>query len=748
MQRLIFVKLPGRSLCLSSQLFLVTDETHSDLEYILHSKIATANDLTLLQNAITKPVEEYLNYTTSHAISPPSQLFQDLKSQFGRIKFLDSLFDRALRIRSHLGDWCADRYWGFALAEERSKKMESRVEKAARSEGSTALADFQIEEISKAMGIISNHDFGSPRADQSDLSHKVRQLCAYLKHHFERETDHRCIVFVEHRSTAYLLHKVFEQVGGPHLHPGLLIGASNGRLDDIQSTFRNQVVTLIKFRMGELNCLFATSVAEEGLDIPDCNLVVRFDICKTMIQYVQSRGRARHKNSKLLHMKEKENWDHDNTLSENRGAEHVMRAFCKGLPTDRQLDGDDDTEFTRDMVSLYPTYTIASTGAKITFGSALQILSHFVDSLPKEGEEALQPTYITTNHGGRFICEVVIPEPSPVRSATSESMTRKSLAKRSAAFKACKELVLARHLDPNLVPVYTKRLPSMRNAALALSSKQTDMYDMRVKPRVWEDKRGSMPSAVYLIHIDFSEGLDRSHQPMLLVTRSPMPAFPEFPLFLNDGRKTNVRLTTLSPACKVSEAELTKFTSFTLRVFKDLYNKTYEFDVAKMSYWLVPFGQSAQPANINSASLELIDWTTLDYVCRVPKGFQWTPKIPDSFLVDKFFIDPGDGGRRFYSSRVAPEYKPSSPIPDGCAASKRQTDILDYTVSLWKNTRNRKKWNPNQPVLEAKKMLHRRNMLAEPTTKEEQDSSRVRSFICPEPLVISAVCVFQVRLIF
>jgi endoribonuclease Dicer len=734
----MFVKLPRVYLCSCDQLLSSANVKHSDLEHILHSRIATASDLTLLQNAFPRPCEEFLDYTTSHAISPPSQLFQELKGRFSSIKFLDSLFDQAVKLRSHLGDWCADRYWGFALAEERSKKMESRVEKAARSDGSTALADFQIEEIGKAMAIISNHDFGSPRADYSDLSDKVRQLSRYLQHHYERPTNDRCIVFVEQRATAYLLHKVFEKIGGPHLHPGLLIGASNGRLDDMQSTFRSQVVTLIRFRKGELNCLFATSVAEEGLDIPDCNLVVRFDICKTMIQYVQSRGRARHKNSKLLHMKEKDNWDHGNTLRENRGAEAVMRIFCNDLPDDRQLDGDNDMVFTQDMISLYPTHTIASTGAKITFGSALQILSHFVDTLPKEGEEALQPTYITTNQGGRFVCEVVIPEPSPIRSATGDSMTRKSLAKRSAAFKACKELVLSKHLDSNLVPVYTKKLPSMRNAALALSSKQTGMYDMRVKPRIWETQQGSV---VYLTHIDVSEGLGRPHQPLLLVTRSPMPNFPKFPLFLNDGRKTDVELTSFATACSVSEAELTKFTSFTLKIFKDLYNKTYEFDVVKMPYWLIPSKQSTQLADGKSATLQLVDWTILDYVCENNKGFRWTPDMPDSFLIDKFFIDPGDGGRRFYSSRVAPEYKPSSPIPEGCAASKRQTDIMDYTVSLWKNTRNKKKssWNPDQPVLEAEKMLHRRNMLAEPSSKEERDSSKVRSFICPEPLVISAV---------
>ncbi|KAG9584750.1 dicer-like protein 1, partial [Aureobasidium melanogenum] len=635
-----------------------------DLEIILHSKIATARDLTLLQNTVARPQEMFLNYTTFHAICPPSQLFQDLKMRFGSIKCLGSLFDNAVRIRSHLGDWCADRYWGFALAEERSKKMESRVQQAARSSNSMEEVDLELEQIRKAMEIISNHDFGRPQADLSDLSEKVKDLHTYLAAHYGRSTDDRCIVFVEQRSTAYLLHQVFEKVGGPHLRAGLLIGASNGRLDDVQSTFRGQVVTLIKFRKGGLNCLFATSVAEEGLDVPDCNLVVRFDVCKTMIQYVQSRGRARRKNSRFLHMKEKHNWDHDNVLREIHGAEMVMRTFCKDLPADRQLDGDNDLVFTQEMINLYPTHTIPGTGAKITFGSALQILSHFVDSLPKEGEEALQPTYIVTNQRERFVCEVVIPEPSPVRSVIGDPMTKKSLAKRSAAFRACKELVFTKHLNSHLVPVYTKKLPSMRNAALALSSKQT-----------------------------------------------------------------------------VTEAELVKFNLFTLSISKDLYNKTYEFDLLNMSYWLVPFNQSAQLVDTQDTPFQLIDWATLNYLCENNKGVQWSLNMSDSLLVDKFFIDPWDGGRRFFSTRVATEYKPSDPVPEGCVASRRQADIINYTVSLWRKTRETKKtsWNLEQPVLEAEKILHRRNMLAEPTAKEAQDAAKVRSFICPEPLIISAL---------
>jgi ERCC4-related helicase len=50
-----------------------------------------------------------------------------------------------------------------------------------------------------------------------------------------------------------------------------------------------------EFRTGEINVLIATAIVEEGLDIPKCNLVFRFNKPPNFSSYMQSKGRARAK---------------------------------------------------------------------------------------------------------------------------------------------------------------------------------------------------------------------------------------------------------------------------------------------------------------------------------------------------------------------------------------------------------------------------------------------------------------------
>jgi len=48
--------------------------------------------------------------------------------------------------------------------------------------------------------------------------------------------------------------------------------------------------------------MVASDVLEEGIDIPKCNLVVKFDLPKNYRSYIQSKGRARHITSKYYIM--------------------------------------------------------------------------------------------------------------------------------------------------------------------------------------------------------------------------------------------------------------------------------------------------------------------------------------------------------------------------------------------------------------------------------------------------------------
>lgn len=61
--------------------------------------------------------------------------------------------------------------------------------------------------------------------------------------------------------------------------------------------FKKQENVLRHFRQHKFNLLIATCIVEEGLDIPKCNLVCRFDFPKTFRSYVQSKGRARARDS-------------------------------------------------------------------------------------------------------------------------------------------------------------------------------------------------------------------------------------------------------------------------------------------------------------------------------------------------------------------------------------------------------------------------------------------------------------------
>ena len=72
---------------------------------------------------------------------------------------------------------------------------------------------------------------------------------------------------------------------------GQSAGSSKGKIKESQCLGKKQKEVMRKFHDGVCNLLVSTSVLEEGVDVPACNLVIRFDGVKTYCDYVQSKGK-------------------------------------------------------------------------------------------------------------------------------------------------------------------------------------------------------------------------------------------------------------------------------------------------------------------------------------------------------------------------------------------------------------------------------------------------------------------------
>lgn len=745
-----------------------------DLETLLQCRIATTTDMSLAKS-VHKPQESVWQYAPTREEDCQTPFLRFLRSKYGEQSVFEGVFERAAQIAAHLGIWCADNYLINTISLQKCQRYQQSAKKKLH--GASTVEDYNkaMQEVVDVIDYVqlegerftasSTRDLtkllhdgkltGKYHADNI-ISRKVAMLWHNLAQEFERETDYRCIVFVDQKQTARLLARLFKILDAHHLKADFVVGSSSSNdLEDGKFSFRNQVLSLSRFRRGQVNCLFATSVAEEGLDVPDCNLVVRFDIYKTMIQYVQSRGRARKRNSKFIHMIQKDNSIHRNLISEVFSGEQQMRDFCNNLPADREIAGNQGLEQLLDSEVHLEVYQEKSTGAKLTYANAMNVLAHFVSAIPTNSEEPQHPTYVVLPYGSEFVSEVVLPGESPIPSAIGKVRRKKALAKRSAAFSACMRLRHKKFLDEQFLPIYQKKLPMMRNALLASGMKKCSQYKMRTKPTVWEETRGTIPSEVFVTLIDLTNGpLERPHKPLLLLTRTPMPQFPTFPMYLHNGNQvmaSSIGLTTTNGALALSSEMFKKITKFTYMVFEDVFSKRYKYkdseDAAAFSYWLCPSSltiDDARRASRGISSLQnIMDMSIFDQVYYDPdvELKAWNVSAPIDSLLNKFIVDTWDGTRKYYSLSHASHLQPIDILPADAGDKRKngRVTILDYSCSMWRNRKEQEKWVLDQPVFVAEQSpyLARRNLLSRPNASETRKVKSLKQYICLQSLRVS-----------
>lgn len=724
----------------------------TNLEYLLCSDIATVSSGRLTEELGQKGHEEI-------KIPFPQLEHQqdtDLMRKMGSLLEADVILDRYVKFAKscllELGPWCADRFWKLCFAEDQMPSIIARAENFAQQYRGTIVFCREdqnpVKIVHKAYDIIKQHPLPPLKLDSNYLSHKTLLLVSILGDYFREPGDHKCIVFVEKRNTAMMLAETFRQLQNhvPYLKPAYLVGyhADSGPLT---MSYRDAVLTIHRFKKGEDNCLFASSVAEEGLDIPDCDIVIRFDLCNSMIQYIQSKGRARHENSKYITMYERDNWEHTKRLAQASQDAATLRRFCAMLPSDRRLDSDQECRRNLHEYSAQPSCVIKSSGAKLTFTDSLQVLASFVSSFQERGHANLVPEYVVMTFGKEYVAQVILPDKSPIQVKRGYPQPSKHAAKCSAAFELCQDLIREKYIDEHLQPIFTKKLPAMRNARLAISSNKKAQYKMLLKPAVWS--RVGPVERLYCtaITIENPAVISKSSCPLLLLTRDPLPALPGIPLFFGGGDNSVAQQTQLLGTLDVAEdvkdgiAILEGLRIFTLRIFQDVFSKSFEATAEELPYFVAPSGKGHEFDFSQIKPQDAVDWDAIRIVTE-SEDLELGVEDPQDFYRDRFILDPYDGGRKLYSVRVRKDLKPSDPVPEGVPAPRfkgwktLEHNIREYSVSIWSRARATRVWKEDQPVLEAEIVSLRRNLLDD--FDEDREVTK-NCFVIMEPLKISAV---------
>ena len=106
------------------------------------------------------------------------------------------------------------------------------------------------------------------------------------------EVISRVLVFTQYRDTAQ---HIVEMLIKDNIRASKFVGQSK-RQGDPGMKQEEQNSILKNFREGEFSVLVATSIAEEGLDIPEVDLVVFYEPIPSEIRHIQRRGRTGRKN--------------------------------------------------------------------------------------------------------------------------------------------------------------------------------------------------------------------------------------------------------------------------------------------------------------------------------------------------------------------------------------------------------------------------------------------------------------------
>ena len=200
---------------------------------------------------------------------------------------------------------------GVAASSESLERM-SRGEQSGTKSTRNFLRDPRVSSLRRSL------------SEMGEVHTKIGAVRRLVLERLRRDVDSRVIVFATYRDTVAAVEKSLKGLEGAR--PVQFVGQSSREGRDGLSA-KQQVERLDEFRSGAANVLVATSVGEEGLDIPSADLVIFYEPVPSEIRTIQRRGRTgRHREGEVVVLIAEDTRDEGARAAAERREEFMQRA--------------------------------------------------------------------------------------------------------------------------------------------------------------------------------------------------------------------------------------------------------------------------------------------------------------------------------------------------------------------------------------------------------------------------------------
>jgi Fanconi anemia group M protein len=130
------------------------------------------------------------------------------------------------------------------------------------------------------------------RKEKLEEHPKIPVLIRAVREQLRKAPESRIMVFTQYRDSAQHIAEVLRENG---LKAEIFVGQGRRRrgLDRSPTLSQKQQLEILeRFRRGELSILVSTSIGEEGLDIPEVELVVFYEPVPSEVRFIQRKGRT------------------------------------------------------------------------------------------------------------------------------------------------------------------------------------------------------------------------------------------------------------------------------------------------------------------------------------------------------------------------------------------------------------------------------------------------------------------------